>query len=258
MFRKTRLTAILIFIILLINACDSQPVAPVPATVVPTIAAVQIAATEIASTIDPCQPPYSMQLAQRVHGYMREFDDASTLAASLTLDRVPDAIAELQRIRRAAEDEPIPACLGSLKDKEVAHMNMVINTFLGMLNGATAEDLQNGISAARALHDEYTIELAGILGATIVAPPTPAATQPPAVLTAVNTGTEAVNLRVSPDLGAAITSVLDVNASIVVIGRSADGKWAQVDVPDGSSQKAWLFVEAVTLSGSIDLVSVVP
>lgn len=168
MLRLYRSLAILVIFVFFAIACSSQQTAT-PELTLPTI---EVVATETQPmpTIDPCMPPYSMQLAQRVHAYMREFDDASTLAASLTVDRVPDSVAELQRIRRAAEDELVPACLSTLKEKELAHMNAVINTLLGMLNGIPAEDLQKGIDTARTLHDEYALELAVLMGATIVAP----------------------------------------------------------------------------------------
>lgn len=258
MLRKTRLIAILLFIVLFVNACDSQTAAPAP--LVPTLAAVQVAVTEIVPTIDPCQPPYSKQLAQRVHAYMREFDDASTLAASLTIDRVPDAVAELQRIRRAAEDEPVPACLGSLKEKELVHMNAVINTLLGMLNGAKPEDLQTGISNARQLHDAYTVELANVLGLTVVANSTavPVAQTPAAgAVTVSNGGVSGINMRATPDLNAAIVSTFAVNEIAAVLGKSADETWVQVDVVAQPGTKAWIFLEAVNLTGSLDAVPVV-
>jgi hypothetical protein len=143
-----------------------------------------VAATEVMSiataspTIDPCVEPYLQVLVKNVNDHMREFDDASTLAASLTNDKLPPAISELQRIRRAAQDERVPSCLGQLKDLQVGHMNTVINTLLGLLNGAKPEDLQKGIDAARKLHDEYTLQLATLLGLTVVEQPTniPAAT----------------------------------------------------------------------------------
>jgi hypothetical protein len=103
---------------------------------------------------------------------MREFDDASTLASALTEDQLPAAVSELQRIRRIAQDEPVPSCLSPLKDLQINHMNTVIDTLLAMLNGAKPEDLQAGISDARKLHDDYALELAKVLGVTVVANPT--------------------------------------------------------------------------------------
>ena len=132
---------------------------------------------------------------QEVHKYMREFDDATTLAASTPRDQLNSSIANLQRIRREAEDEQIPACLTNLKKVQVDHMNSVINSLLLFMSasdpqaldctdiGSTEEQAFCQIFAlARQQHDEYTIELARVLGLEIVPatlPPAPSATSTP-------------------------------------------------------------------------------
>jgi hypothetical protein len=209
-------------------------------------------------------------IAEKVNSHMREFDDASTLAVSVTADKLPGSIAELQRIRRASQDEPVPAsCLGKLKDLQLGHMNTVINTLLAMLNKAPAADLQTGISNARKLHDAYTVELAKILGITLVAPATstpgaaatntpPASTSvPAAAITVSNPGPTAVNLRAAPDLAGTVVAVFALNATTPVLGKSADGKWVQVANPDKPAEKAWLYTQPVKLSGPLDAVPVV-
>lgn len=152
----------------LLAACQSAPT-PTSAPVlipVPT----EVLAEQPSPTPDPCAPPYVQILAQRVHAHMREFDDASTLAASLPVTSLPNAVSEMQRIRRAAEDEMIPSCLEGIRQVQISHMNAVINTFLAMMNGSPAEELQKSITAARSLHDEYITQLAVVLGATAPAP----------------------------------------------------------------------------------------
>jgi hypothetical protein len=61
---------------------------------------------------------------------MREFDDASLLASNTPLDQFNPTIANLQRIRRDAEDLRVPACLTTLKQYQLAHMNTVINSWV--------------------------------------------------------------------------------------------------------------------------------
>jgi hypothetical protein len=257
---KNMVLFIMLFSVVLLSACSGAAPQLAAATAVPAVDAVVSASP----TIDPCLPQYARVLAQRVHSHMREFDDASTLAASLGVDKLPSAIAELQRIRRSAQDEPVPSCLGQLKELQVGHMNMVIDTMLGMLNGAKPEALQTGILNARKLHDDYTLELANVLGVTIVAKPTnisgTAGTEAPAAasaVTVINPGPNPVNLRAAPDLNAAVVTVFAVNSATPVLGKSADGKWVQVDVPEKPGEKAWLYLEAVTLSGALDAVPVV-
>jgi hypothetical protein len=98
---------------------------------------------------------------------MREFDDASSLAASRPREQLPDAIAELQRIRREAEDQVTPHCLGDLKTYQISHMNSVINTLIAFMGGSDQELVNQGIGLAREQHDQYTLELARLLGLTI-------------------------------------------------------------------------------------------
>ncbi|HEY3473264.1 MAG TPA: hypothetical protein VGK56_01570, partial [Anaerolineales bacterium] len=90
--------------------------------------------------------------------------------------------AELQRIRRAAEDQSIPACLTQLKTYQVQHMNSVISTLVAFMGGTDQQSLDRGIALAREQHDQYTLELARVLGLTVIAatlPPAPSETPTP-------------------------------------------------------------------------------
>jgi hypothetical protein len=131
----------------------------------------------ITNTPDPCAPENIEAEIQKAHKYMREFDDASSLAASRPREQLSDAIADLQRIRREAEDQPTPSCLSDLKTYQISHMNAVINTLIAFMGGTEQQTVDQGIAIARELHDKYTIELARLLGvtiepSTIITPPT--------------------------------------------------------------------------------------
>ena len=128
----------------------------------------------ITNTPDSCAPKNLPDEVQKVHKYMREFDDASSLAASRPRDQLANAIADLQKIRRDAEDQPTPGCLATLKTDQISHMNSVINTLIAFMGGSDQKTVDQGIAQSRALHDQYTIELARVLGLTMV----PAATIP--------------------------------------------------------------------------------
>lgn len=251
-----------LILVLALSACGGEQT-PAPGEVeAPTQAASQPAVVKPAAspTIDPCAPQYQRVLAERAHSHMREFDDAANLAANLNTEALPAAIAELQRIRRAAEDEPLPGCLAQLKQLQVAHMNVVINTLMGMLSQSSPEDLQKGILAARQLHDEYTLELGRAYGVTFVVEPTatPGAVETVApALTVTNPGPTGVNLRGTPDLNGTVVGVLAIDASLPVLGKSADGKWVYVEIPEKPGEKAWLYLQPVSLSGPLDAVQVV-
>jgi len=175
-----------------------------------------------------------------VHKLMREFDDASLLASNTPLEQLNPTIANLQRIRRAAEDLQVPDCLVTLKQYQLTHMNTVINTMLGFLSGADPEALNRGIALARQQHDQYTLELANLLDLTVVAPPTadPLTGTPAAVVTPTfsglyitNTGPTNVNLRAQPALSAESLGILDIGESAALFGRTDDALWLQVELP---------------------------
>jgi hypothetical protein len=133
------------------------------------------------STLDPCAPENIEAEVQNVHKFMREFDDASSLAASRPREELANAISDLQRIRREAEDQVIAYCLGDLKTYQISHMNSVINTLVAFMGGSNQSTVDQGIALARQQHDQYTLELARLLGLTIEAATViPAATATPA------------------------------------------------------------------------------
>ena len=179
--------AILILMILLASCANANPPAPaepsataVEAEASPTVPAAS--PVEATSTLDPCGRPQLETEVQKVHKHMREFDDASILASNMPREQLSSAIADLQRIRREAEDEQTPACLTNLKQIEVQHMNTVINTLIVFMGGTDQQTLDQGIALARQQHDQYTLELARILGLTVVPatmPPAPSATATP-------------------------------------------------------------------------------
>jgi hypothetical protein len=179
-------TAIL-FLMILLAGCGNPPAA---SEVTATVVAVEATSTvssgstaEPTATLDPCARPQIEEEVQKVHKHMREFDDASALASSVPRDQLSTSIIELQRIRREAEDERIPGCLTELREIQVQHMNTVISTLLAFMKGNVDEQtLNQAISLARQQHDEYTLELARLLGLTVVPatlPPAPSATATP-------------------------------------------------------------------------------
>jgi hypothetical protein len=154
----------------IITATAAPPVTPQNAIITATV-------PPITNTPNPCAPENIEAEIQKAHKYMREFDDASSLAASRPREQLSDAIADLQRIRREAEDQPAPSCLSDLKTYQISHMNAVINTLIAFMGGTDQQTVDQGIAIARELHDKYTIELARLLGltiepSTIITPPT--------------------------------------------------------------------------------------
>ncbi|HLO27523.1 MAG TPA: hypothetical protein VK249_00215 [Anaerolineales bacterium] len=191
MKRKSLSIILPVFILTIVLAGCGAPPPPAPATTVPPTQAAIV--PTITTTPDPCGPDQIEAEVQKVNKHMREFDDASTLASSVPRDRLGDSIADLQRIRREAEDQPIPACLTNLKTYEVVHMNTVISTLLAFMhvsdplsihcndtaNNPEAQALCQNIALAGQQHDQYLLEVARLLGLTVV-PATPGAANTPA------------------------------------------------------------------------------
>jgi hypothetical protein len=171
-------------LIALLAGCGGTPAAIPAAT---ETKQVMIPTTEptlvLSSTPDLCSPKQIEAEVQKVHRHMREFDDASILASNLPLQELSGPIADLQKIRREAEDEQIPTCLTDLKKYQIAHMNTVIGTLVAFLAGTDKKTLETNIAIAREQHDQYTLELARLLGLTVV----PATAN--AISTAVETAT---------------------------------------------------------------------
>lgn len=127
-------------------------------------------AVQPTSTPDPCAKENLDATIKDVNDLMREFDDASKLASNLAKDQLPPSISDMQRIRRAAEDQKVPKCLAALKQHQLAHMNSVINTLLAFVGGADSNTLNNGLAQARKEHDLYTLEIIRLIGLTPTAP----------------------------------------------------------------------------------------
>ncbi len=145
--------------------CGNKAQAPTPPTIT-------ITATSVTATPDMCAPGNIQTAVNKVQTHMREFDDASNIAAAVVAsgsrDELSSQIADLQKIRRDAEDEPIPPCLTNLKTYQISHMNTVISTLLLVLSGGSQQQFDQGIVLARQQHDQYLLELARVLGITVV------------------------------------------------------------------------------------------
>jgi hypothetical protein len=185
--------SILILTIVLVG-CGSVPTtAPISTPVeTPTAESIPTDTTDTSITPDLCAPGQIEAIAQKVHNHMREFDDASYLASALPKAQRGDAIADLQRIRREAEDEQVPACLTALKEVQIQHMNAAINTFIAVMRLSSEEAIDcastqitpeqqsicQNVALTSQLHDQYFLELAQLLGLTVV-PATPPVTATP-------------------------------------------------------------------------------
>ena len=144
-------------ILLIVSACAGQPIATQPESL----------SSSTTNPDDPCSSENLPTTVQGLNDLMREFDNASQLASNTPSQQMPDLISNLQRIRRDAEDSQIPACLGDLKTHQLNHMNLVIQSLIAFVGGASQEDLKAGLENARKEHDLYSLEIVRLLGITL-------------------------------------------------------------------------------------------
>ena len=238
---KQRLSLLLLLLSILLSACAvddrATPTAQPSATAQPTP--------------DPCAPENISGEVEKMHKIMREFDDETVLAQYTPREQLNPNISNLQRIRREAEDQPVPSCLVTLKGHQLAHMNTVIKTFLGLRGGVDVDEINQDIMLARQQHDAYILERANLLGLTVPAIPTGDAGQGTSVLV-FNPGPDTVALFSRPDENAPNLGFLDIGETAIAVGRDEDGTWIQVTLPDQPKLIVWLRTEAVQMSASPD------
>lgn len=241
---KTIPLFILLFIsIFSFSACATEEQSPSP-----------VALTD---TPDPCSAAALPAGVAKVNELMREFDDYSSLASSTPQNQLVQVIPPLQEVRRRAEAQNVPGCLLDLKQLQIAHMNAVIETLMAFMANSQVEDVNTGISQARELHMQYDIEIARLLGATVVVSPTttpdtvstPAAPAASAGLSVLNPGPNQVTLLSAPDVASGGVATLPAGGVTPALGRTADGLWFQVEVPGNPAQKAWVSASVVQVSG---------
>ena len=225
------------------------------------------------STPDPCSSANLPAEVVKVHKLTREFDDYAALASNTPQAQLIQIIPDMQRVLRDAEDQVAPACLTDLKKLQLADMSTVVQTLMGFMNTsakdtAGVKQVNVGIAQARNLHGQYDIEMARLLGITLVAPPTTtpgAVTTTPEVVatpsttaaTVTNLGATAVNLRTAPNVNAAGAAILGSQVSTTALGKTADDQWIQVQIPEKPGQTAWVFAQLVQLSVPISSLPVV-
>ena len=163
---KNKIFGILVFLILLLSSCAENT--PVPTVVEPVASPTPVAS----ATLDPCSEAGLPDEVTKINDLMREFDDYSRLASSTPKEQLVQVIPSLQEVRRRAESQEVPQCLVELKQLQLGHMNTVIETLMVFMGNPQAEAVNPGIAQARDLHMKYDIEMARLLGVTLVPPPT--------------------------------------------------------------------------------------
>jgi len=249
--KKAIFLPIMIFVFVSLSACDK--LVPSPAATSTPLAT---------ATLDLCSSTNLPNAVKAVNNLTRQFDDYAALASSTPQSQLVQVIPPLQAIRRAAQDQGAPACLKQLKIYQISYMDTVIQTLLVFeSNAGNANILKSGLAQAQQYHNQYVIELAHLLGMTVVVPPsvTPGTSVPsktttpqhptPSAVTITNQGSDPVNLHSSASLTSATIGMLNAGASAPAIGKTAAGDWFLIQV---NGKSAWVYASLVKFtSGDI-------
>ncbi len=228
------------------------PTAPAPTRPADTPVVVPTA------TPDPCSPDNLPSQVASINRVMRQFDDAAAIARSSAQAQLDSDIANLQGVRRAAEDAQAPACLSALKDVQLVYMNTFIQTLLAFRNGADSAQVNQGISVAGQLHDQYMIEMARLLGQPAASLPRTmpnsdqvnSETPTPSVLVITNPGPDTVRVFIRPSQSSQSVGALSAGQVALALGQTNDGGWVMIEIPGWPGQTAWVDATRVQLGGA--------
>ena len=233
-----------ICLLLLLSACGKLA----PAVVVTST-------PSVTATPDLCSSANLPLAVRPVNDLMRQFDDYATLAKSTPQSQLVQVIPPLQAIRRAAENQAVPACLKQLKVDQLSYMDTLIQTLLAFESNASSDVIKGGSAQAQQYHNQYVIELAHLLGMTVVVPPsitpgtppTPGKTSTPApsAITITNPGPNPINLHASASLTSQTVGTMNVGASAVAVGKTAAGDWVLIQVPGQSGKTVWIYATLI-------------
>jgi len=149
--------AVLFFSLLALCSCNAQQTVSTPMAT---------------NTPDLCGPSAIPGQVEKVNKNMREFDDASLIAANTPRGQLPPVISNMQRIRRETEDQVVPSCLAVLKQIQLVYMKTEVETLVAFLGGANQDILNKGTALAHQQHNQYALEYARLLGLTTAHPVT--------------------------------------------------------------------------------------
>lgn len=172
------IVSIILILSLVFGAASFTKSAPTPtptpelptATALPTL------------TPDVCSSENIPAEVNRLHTLTREFDDTFGLAQTLRIEETVSLVQDMQRIKRLAEDQSVPACLAKLKEYQLLYMNSGIDLFTTVfsitsanpninqeqLNSVTAPLLEQVLGSAKLYLDEQ----AKLMGWTPIPIPT--------------------------------------------------------------------------------------
>ena len=205
------------------------------------------------STPDPCSKDNILAEAEKIQMSVNEFREVADLANSTDFNFLFIPVLRLQEIRYEAIKVEVPSCLDAFKISSINYTASVINYLMVFMNvqDPESEDLNNAIQNSQTQWQVLLNEFNKVLAIAGVEPqvspetsnmaPTPTGN----AATVTNEGTQAVNVRATPDLNAEVVASMDKGTQAEVIGRNGASDWLQVKVNDITG---WVFTEMVVVN----------
>ncbi len=113
-------------------------------------------------TPDPCSAGEIERYLDAIRDVSRRFDDAVALANTTPRGSLPPVIADLQEIRRDAEDLDVPGCADKAKNALVRYMDGIVDAFLLFLGNRPDSDVNEAFTEATDLLDAYLEAIAEV------------------------------------------------------------------------------------------------
>ena len=240
--------------ILLILLASCSVLSPAQPTPMPTLAPTP--------TPDPCSKDNILAEAEKVQMGVNEFREVADLANSTDVNFLFFPVLRLQEIRYEVINTEVPACLEAFKATAMNYTASVINYMIVFMNvqDPKSEDLANAIQNSQTQWQILTNEFNKVLTIAGVEPqvsPSTSSIEPTptgVAVTATNEESQAVNVRVKPDLDSEIVTSIEKGEQAEVLGKNEAGDWLEVDL-DGTV--GWVFTETVVIDVPLEQLPVV-
>ncbi len=129
-----------------------------------------------AYSFDPCNEANIANSVRPLNDVMDEFDSYAELASNVLQTELGKIIPLMQSLRRSAEDLVVPACLKDLQRYAISYMDATLQTLISFQSTPAPQAIATGIAQARQYYDQYSLEMARLLGGslaplTLIPPP---------------------------------------------------------------------------------------
>lgn len=219
---------------------------------------------------DRCSAERLPAETRKVNDLMREFDDITFVANLTPQAQLTEPILQLQGVRRRMEDLDVPPCLQTLRLNGVNYMNAVISYLAHFMGGAAREQVNGEIIASQTLRVAFESEMARLIGATYVPPPTMsvptleatptlggtpdlAGTEQASTVIVTNSSGGTINVRSLPDLASPLLGYMMPGDTAKALARTEDGTWLIIEFPSSPNGMGCVYTELVQVDGPVEL-----